>query len=104
MKNLVAENKTMHLYAVWRERKWFVCFHMNYGYNTTVVQPIAVGASERLYWIDSQLGWSRNGYWFKGWAKSPTADPAYGNGAIVKDIVGSGQTLHLYGAWGKKTK
>ena len=104
VKNLVAENKTMHLYAVWRERKWFVCFHRNYGASATADQPIAVGASERLYWIDSQLGWSRNGYWFKGWAKSPTADPVYDNGEIVKDLVGTGQTLHLYGAWGKKTK
>jgi len=33
-----------------------------------------------------------------------TGAVAYENGALVKDLVPQGQTLHLYGAWGKKTK
>ena len=101
--DLAAMGETLHLYAVWKERRWFVCFHRNYGASATVSQPIAAGVRTKLYWVDSQLGWTRSGYWFKGWAKSPTADPVYGNGEAVKDLVGVGKTLHLYGAWGKKT-
>ena len=104
VKNLAAEGKTMHLYAVWRERKWFVCFHSNYGTGMTADQTISAGATERLYWVDSQLGWSRSGYWFRGWAKSPTGGVAYTNGQEVRDLVAIGKTLHLYGVWGKKTK
>ena len=57
----------------------------------------------KLYWLDSQLGWTRGGYWFKGWAKSRTAGAAYQNGQTVKDLVPGGQVLHIYGAWGKKS-
>jgi len=57
----------------------------------------------KLYWLDSQLGWTRGGYWFKGWAKSRTAGAAYQNGQTVKDLVPGGQVLHIYGVWGKKT-
>ena len=106
VKNLVAQGQTLHLYAVWRDRRWTIRFHRNYssGDSTYEDQKIPVGASVKLLWLDSQLKWTRDGYWFKGWAKSRTAGAAYANGETVKDLVPGGQVLHLYGAWGQKTK
>ena len=104
--NLVEQGQTLHLYAVWRDRRWTIRFHRNYSSsdNTYEDQKIPVGASVKLLWLDSQLKWTRDGYWFKGWAKSRTASAAYTNGQTVKDLVPGGQVLHLYGAWGQKTK
>ncbi len=104
--NLVAQGQTLHLYAVWRDRRWTIRYHRNYnsGDSTYEDQKIPVGASVKLRYLDSQLGWTRNGYWFKGWAKSRTAGAAYANGETVKDLVPGGQVLHLYGAWGQKAK
>ncbi len=104
--NLVAQGQTLHLYAVWRDRRWTIRYHRNYtsGDNTYEDQKIPVGASVKLRYLDSQLKWTRDGYWFKGWAKSRTAGAAYQNGQTVKDLVPGGQVLHLYGAWGKKSK
>ena len=103
--NLVEQGQTLHLYAVWRDRRWTIRYHRNYtsGDNTYEDQKIPVGASVKLRYLDSQLGWTRDGYWFKGWAKSRTAGAAYQNGQTVKDLVPGGQVLHIYGAWGKKT-
>ena len=36
--------------------------------------------------------------------RAKTADATYQNGQTVKDLVPGGQVLHLYGAWGQKTK
>ena len=106
VKNLVEQGQTLHLYAVWRDRRWTIRYHRNYnsGDSTYEDQKIPVGASVKLRYLDSQLGWTRDGYWFKGWAKSRTAGAAYANGETVKDLVPGGQVLHLYGAWGQKTK
>ncbi len=103
--NLVDMGENLHLYAVWRDRRWTIRYHRNYSSADGEYedQKIPVGASVKLYWLDSQLGWTRSGYWFKGWAKSRTAGAAYQNGQTVKDLVPGGQVLHIYGAWGKKT-
>ena len=103
--NLVAQGQKLHLYAVWRDRRWTIRYHRNYSSTDGeyVDHKIPVGASVKLYWLDSQLGWTRNGYSFKGWAKSRTAGAAYQNGQVVKDLVPGGQVLHIYGAWGQKT-
>ena len=104
--NLVAQGQTLHLYAVWRDRRWTIRFHRNYSSSddTYEDQKVPVGASVKLKWLDSGLGWTREGYWFKGWAKSRTAGAVYQNGQTVKDLVGPGEVLHLYGAWGQKVK
>ncbi len=104
--NLVAQGQTLHLYAVWRDRRWTIRYHRNYnsGDNTYEDQKIPVGASVKLLWLDSQLKWTRNGYWFKGWAKSRSAGATYQNGQVVKDLVPGGEVLHIYGAWGQKAK
>ncbi len=103
--NLMGIGEDLHLYAVWRDRRWTIRYHRNYSStdNEYEDQKIPVGASVKLLWLDSQLGWTRGGYWFKGWAKSRTAGAAYQNGQTVKDLVPGGQVLHIYGAWGKKT-
>ncbi len=104
--NLVAQGQTLHLYAVWRDRRWTIIYHRNYsaGDTPSVEQKIPVGASVNLKWLDSQLGWTRSGYVFKGWAKSRTGGAVYQNGQTVKDLVPGGQVLHIYGAWGQKAK
>ncbi len=104
--NLVAIGEKLHLYAVWRDRRWTIRYHRNYdsGDDEYEDQKIPVGASVTLYWLDSQLGWTRNGYRFNGWAKSRTAGAVYQNGQTVKDLVPGGQVLHIYGAWTPKTK
>ncbi len=103
--NLVAQGQTLHLYAVWRDRRWTIRYHRNYSSDDDEYedQKIPVGASVKLFWLDSQLGWTRDGYWFKGWAKSRTGGAVYQNGQTVKDLAGPGEVLHIYGAWGKKS-
>ena len=103
--DIVDMGEKLHLYAVWRDRRWTIRYHRNYSTSDGEYadQKIPVGASVKLLWLDSGLGWTRNGYWFKGWAKSRTAGAVYQNGQTVKDLVPGGQVLHIYGAWGKKT-
>ena len=53
-----------------------------------------------LAWLDSQIGWKRNGYVFKGWAESEKGAVKYANGAKVSNLAASGGTKHLYAIWG----
>ena len=104
VQDVASQGETLHLYAVWRERKWTVCFHKNdgTGSDTTTSRIFRVGVSERLPWLDSGLLWTRSDFNFKGWAKSPTGNVVYENGAVVKDLVDVGRTLHLYAKWESK--
>lgn len=104
VQDVASQGETLHLYAVWRERKWTVCFHKNdgTGSDTTTSRIFRVGVSERLPWLDSGLRWTRPDFNFKGWAKSPTGNVVYENGAVVKDLVDVGRTLHLYAKWESK--
>ena len=78
-------------------------YHANDGTGKTMTQNAAVGKSETLLYMSSQLGWSRPGYTFAGWGKTPTATGvSWINGNKVKDLVAAGETINLYAIW-KKT-
>ena len=48
----------------------------------------------------SDLGWTRDGYEFQGWAKSARGDVDYGDGDEVSDIViEDGLVLNFYAVW-----
>ena len=68
----------------------------------TAGRNLTVGKSRALPTV-SELGWTRSGYTFVGWAKSSTATSAvYSNGQSVKDLSSTkGATIHLYAVWKK---
>jgi len=92
----------VHLYAIWKgASQYAVRFHKNdRGADTTVQQLFSVDQRKHLVWKDSQIGWTRVGYTFLGWAKSASATSAnYLNGETVENIAAKGQTLDLYAVW-----
>ena len=78
-----------------------VRFHYNVAASSpTKDQTFQVGETKSLLWKDSQLGWSRAGYEFLGWATASASGFAkYVNGQSVKDLAAAGQTVHLYAVW-----
>lgn len=48
----------------------------------------------------SELGWTREGYEFQGWAKNARGDVVYGDGDVVSDIMTeAGLVLNFYAVW-----
>ena len=54
------------------------------------------------YWLLFRFYWDVVSHWEQALPQVPCA--AYQNGQTVKDLVPGGQVLHIYGAWGQKTK
>ena len=89
------------LWAVWRSpSSYSVCFHKNDGADLRMNQIFLKNETGNLAWLDSQIGWKRNGYVFKGWAESEKGAVKYANGAKVSNLAASGGTKHLYAIWG----
>ena len=94
------------LYAHWTATKpttYTVQFHKYDGSGTTRDQTFKVGEEKSLLWMDSQLGWKREGYEFIGWVPWNPDSKArlckYVNGQKVKDLAKAGETFHLWAAW-----
>ena len=89
------------LWAVWKSPSAYsVCFHKNDGADLRMNQIFLKNETGNLAWLDSQIGWKRNGYVFKGWAESEKGAVKYANGAKVSNLAASGGTKHLYAIWG----
>jgi len=102
VKDLAAAGKTINLYAVWLKSD--ACYMVNLNRNDGTTgksgQVLPCGTSSSLLYMSSQLGWTRSGYVFSGWSKSPTATVAsYVNGQKVKDLAAAGKTINLYAVW-----
>ena len=92
--------ETVNLYAAWKSSSSYrVCFHLNDGTDVKMNQVILRNKDDSLAWMDSQIGWKRDGYVFKGWAESEKGAVKYANGAKVKNLAMDGGTKHLYAVW-----
>ena len=45
------------------------------------------------------IGFTKNGYHFFGWATSANGDVIYSNKQNIKDYAGSGNDFNLYAKW-----
>ena len=107
--NLATDGGTKHLYAVWRANAdhkypYKVKFYKYDGSGATREQSFNAGTVQSLLWMDSQLGWSRDGYEFVGWVPwNPDTKPRlckYVNGQKVVDLASkSGEVVNLWAAW-----
>lgn len=94
------------LYAVWAQNAaYIVRLHRNKDSSdsATAGRRFVFGAGRYLPTID-ELGWSRTGYEFEGWALYSWAYyPDYDDGAYIKDV-GSyeGEEIHFYAVWRSK--
>ena len=104
VKDLAKEGETVHLWCGWKSQSSYrVCFNRNDGSGTKMNQVILRNKEDTLAWMDSQIGWTRPGYAFQGWAeKEGSATVKYANGAKVKNLAMDGGTKHLYAVWALK--
>ena len=102
VKDLGKEGEVVHLYAGWKSSyRYQVCFNKNDGTGATMTQVMPRDKDVGLAWKDSQIGWTRAGYTFKGWAESASGSVKYANGATVRNIAAAGATKQLYAVWTK---
>ncbi len=98
--NLAAEGETLvTLYAVWSPITYSVEFRANGGQGTMANQEFKYGVTQAL----SENTFTREGYTFRGWAKSGTATKvAYVDKKEVKNLAtAEGATVVLYALWEK---
>ena len=102
VKDLAMAGETIDLWAAWKSSSSYrVCFHRCAGPDdlAKMNQVILRNKEDNLAWMDSQIGWKREGYVFKGWAESASGAVKYANGAKVKNLAMDGGTKHLYAIW-----
>ena len=100
VKNLAKSGETVHLWAAWKSSSSYrVCFNRNDGSGEKMNQVILRNKEDTLAWMDSQIGWTRSGYKFQGWAESANGAVKYANGAKVKNLAMNGGTKNLYAVW-----
>ena len=91
---------TVNLWAAWKSKSSYrVCFNRNDGTGVKMNQVILRNKDDNLAWMDSQIGWKREGYVFMGWAESEKGAVKYTNGQKVKNLAMDGGTKHLYAIW-----
>ena len=102
VKNLSSKGGKVTLYAVWAKPTYKVKFVANGGKGQMDVLQMTYGKAKKL----SANKFKRNGYAFKGWAKSKAdakkGKVAYKNKKKVKNLVTNGKTVKLYAVWKKK--
>ena len=92
--------EVVSLYPAWKSASSYrVCFNRNDGTGVKMNQVILRNKEDTLAWMDSQIGWKREGYVFKGWAETASGAVKYANGAKVKNLAMDGGTKHLYAIW-----
>ncbi|MCI8554977.1 MAG: InlB B-repeat-containing protein [Clostridia bacterium] len=94
-------NKTSNhtIYAHWEGKSYDVLYHSNYsGAGPSSQTGFKYGTSTALRTI-SDLGYSRNGFDFKGWATSEGGGVVYTDGQSVSYLSSTGGEVHLYAVW-----
>ena len=100
VKDLGKAGEVVHLYAGWKSSyRYQVCFNRNDGTGATMTQVMPRDKDVGLAWKDSQIGWTRSGYTFKGWAESASGAVKYANGQAVRNLAAAGATKQLYAVW-----
>lgn len=89
------------LYAHWSVSTWSIRFCDPTGTNADVTKTFTVGASTKLPWINSGLGWTTpTGTTLdqsKTWSTVPGGEGAiYANNATVQDLAQPGRMIFLY--------
>ena len=101
VKNLVANGSTVKLYARWAKKTYRVSFNANGG---TLPKGKTMAAQTFTYGKAATLrgnAFTRAGYTFAGWARSPTGAVAYRNAQSVGNLT-TGGAITLYAKWAKK--
>ena len=91
-----AANASVTLYAVWEASRYYVAFDANGGEGTMDVQNATYGAEADL----ATNAFTRAGYAFGGWAKTPGGAAVYADGASVSNLTDEANTTNtLYAVW-----
>ena len=105
VRNLSTQNgDEVHLYAIWSIDvvNYTVMMHRNNSTTdgATASRACKTGTSRNLPTI-SELGWTRQGYDFVGWATTANATEAkYTDGqSVINLTMAVGGTVHLYAVW-----
>ena len=99
VRNLAKPGKKITLYAQWARSTYRVAFYANGGSGTMPPQTIAYGKATPL----AGHKFTRSGYGFQGWARTPEGAVVYKNVQAVKNLVRDGSTIKLYAKWVKST-
>ena len=107
--DLVTNSPTdMEFTAHWEARSYKVKYYENYDGGGSTEKVHTYGVAGDTYDTFASLGWSRTGYSFDGWAKTPTGDASIEDGAVIdQDSVKSGfatetsdpPVVELYATW-----
>ena len=85
----------MHLYAVWIGDSYVIRFDSNGGDGAMDNQTINVGETKPL---DLNV-FTREGWYFIGWATAYNGSVVYKDGASVKDLTTAKDVVILYAVW-----
>ncbi|MBQ7252967.1 MAG: InlB B-repeat-containing protein, partial [Kiritimatiellae bacterium] len=94
VKNLLANGKTLTLYAVWAKSSYKVSFDRNGGTGSMSAQAMKYNTAANL----KKNAFARTGWTFAGWAKSATGAVAYKDQQSVKNLTANG-AVTLYAVW-----
>lgn len=100
----VGGNYIIKLYAKWGQNTYYVTYHAGVGgigsdYSTSVLG----GTSFRLKKAEDCGFTALSGYVLDGWyGNAAYKGTFYGANALVKDLAGANETVHLYGRWKAK--
>lgn len=78
-----------------RPKEYYINYNANGGSGTMSRSTARPSTDFTL----PNVGFSRTGYSFAGWATSSTGGVAYSNGQTVRDIASAGSTITLYAKW-----
>jgi uncharacterized repeat protein (TIGR02543 family) len=102
VQNLSVDGGTVTLYAKWAKKYYKVKFYANGGKGKMTTEKMTYGKAKKLY----KNKFQRDGYTFKGWAKSKKlakkGKVAYKNKKKVKNLTTTGKTVKLYAVWKKR--
>ena len=98
VKNLSATGGVVPVYARWAKRDYRVVFQPNGGKGKAVAQKMVYGSAARL----QANRFSRKGFVFIGWSRTPGGPVSYRNGQAVKNLTANGGNVALYAKWAKR--
>ena len=97
VRNLASTGGTVTLYAQWAKKSCKVKFLANGGTGKMAKQTLPFSVATKL----SANKFTRAGYVFAGWSKTPTGSIVYKDKKAVKNLDRDGRTVKLYAQWAK---
>ena len=98
-----AANTTMDAFAVWSLKSGYygITFNKNDGSGTWRSAAYKYGENTTLPSCGAGLGWTREGYVFKGWSLSANGAVWKGDRGVVATGIPAGTTKSVYAIWEK---